>query len=147
MYGRSVQDGSAAERAKPAGSMLIDTDVLIWCLRGDRKAATFVEGDAARSLSIVTLMELMQGAKSRDEIRVIRRFLLQNEFQIIPLNEAIGHTAANFVEDFAMSHGVQLGDALVAATAKEHGLALATANVRHFRVIPGLELRAFRPSR
>ncbi len=38
-----------------------------------------------------------------------------------------------------------LGDALIAATALEHGLALLTGNKKHFAKLPGLNLEVFKP--
>jgi predicted nucleic acid-binding protein len=42
------------------------------------------------------------------------------------------------MEAFSLSHGLQIPDALIAATALEHGLPLNTKNVRHFQMTPGL---------
>lgn len=40
---------------------------------------------------------------------------------------------------FRRSHsGIGLGDYLIAGTAEVHGLTLATLNVRHFPMLPGL---------
>lgn len=47
--------------------------------------------------------------------------------------------------DVWMSHGLQLGDALIAASAIEHRLAVLTANVRHFGAVSGLQLETFAP--
>jgi predicted nucleic acid-binding protein len=38
-----------------------------------------------------------------------------------------------------------LADALIAATAQEHGLTLLTANVKHFSAIENLVVEAFVP--
>jgi predicted nucleic acid-binding protein len=40
---------------------------------------------------------------------------------------------------------VRAGDALVAATAVEHGLVLCTGNARHFKAIRDLKIKAFKP--
>jgi len=40
---------------------------------------------------------------------------------------------------------LQLGDALIAATALEHRLAVLTANTKHFSPIDGLRIEAFVP--
>jgi hypothetical protein len=90
-------------------------------------------------------MELYQGARSQREIRVIRRFFHEYAVRVIPINEAISHLAATLVEEHALKHGIRVADALIAATARETSSILATGNVRHFRPIPALELRAFRP--
>ena len=126
--------------------MIFDTDVLIWLFRGDRKAAGLVESCADRAVSVISLMELYQGARSRNEIKVIRRFFPDHEFRVLPVTESISHLAATLMEEHSLGHGLQLADALIAATARQTVLVLATGNVRHFRVIPQLEIRAFRPS-
>ena len=48
-----------------------------------------------------------------------------------------GHTC---VESFYLSHGLLIPDAVIAATALEHGGTLYTKNVRHFRMIEGLNV-------
>jgi predicted nucleic acid-binding protein len=125
--------------------MMFDTDVLIWVLRGDRTAAELLDRQAERSVSIVSLMELHHGARSKEESRAIRRFFVNNELELIPINESISHLAATLVEDHALRDGLRVADALIAATARDHGFILATGNVRHLRSVPGLELKAFRP--
>ena len=49
------------------------------------------------------------------------------------------------VENHALSHGMQLADALIAATAIETSLTLITANTRHYRFLPDISLRSYRP--
>ena len=125
--------------------MIFDTDVLIWVFRGNPAAANLLDGQAERAVSIVSIMELHQGARSRQESRVIRRFFQHNNFRVIPINESISHLAATLVEDHVLKDGLRVADALIAATARENGSILATGNVRHMRSIPGLDLKAFRP--
>jgi predicted nucleic acid-binding protein len=52
--------------------------------------------------------------------------------------------AAALVEEHASSAGLQVPDALIAATALERGATLATANARHFRAVPKLQVKTFR---
>ena len=125
--------------------MIFDTDVLIWVLRGNQSAADLLDGQAERALSIVSVMELHQGARSRQESRSIRHFLQNNNFRVIAITDSISHLAATFVEDHARKDGLGVADALIAATARENGIILATGNVRHLRSIAGLELKTFRP--
>lgn len=125
--------------------MIFDTDVLIWFFRGNPAAAALLDGQDERAVSIVSLMELHRGARSRLESKVIRRFFQENDFRVIPINESISHLAATLVEDHALKDGLRVADALIAATARENGAVLASGNVRHMRSIPALDLKAFRP--
>jgi predicted nucleic acid-binding protein len=125
--------------------MIFDTDVLVWASRGNLRAARTIDAATDRALSIVSFMELLQGARSKLETRQIRQSLRQLQFRILPLSEMIGATAAAIIEQHALAHGIQLADALIAATAIETDHPLCTANVKHFRPIRSLSRVAFRP--
>lgn len=125
--------------------MLVDTDVLIWFLRGKPSARAVIEDCPEVELSAVTYMELVQGARNRKELRLLRRTIAANAWRILPITEAISHRATTCVESHALSHGMQLADALIAATAIESGLTLITANTRHYRFLPDISLRRYRP--
>lgn len=90
-------------------------------------------------------MELLQGARSKLEARQIRQSLAQLRFRIVPLSESIGAVALTVIEQYASAHGIQVADALIAATAMEIGEPLCTGNVKHFRPIRGLSVVPFRP--
>ena len=47
------------------------------------------------------------------------------------------------MEALALRHGIQLGDALIAATALHNDLVLLTGNRKHFAPIDGLRIEAF----
>ncbi len=125
--------------------MIFDTDVLIWASRGNVNAARAIDSAPDRALAIVSFMELLQGARSRLEARQIQQSLRQLQFRILPLSEAIGGTAAALIEQHALAHGIQVADALIAATAMEFGRPLCTGNSKHFRSIRGLSCVVFRP--
>lgn len=58
---------------------------------------------------------------------------------IIPVSERIAWRAAEFMRTHRRSHpGIGLGDYLIAATVDTEGIELATLNVRHFPMFPGL---------
>ena len=89
-------------------------------------------------------MELLQGAKDKAQLRLNKSFLQAMHFHTLPLTENIGHRAAIYIEEYALAHGLRLADALVAATATEHALTLATSNIKHYRAITDLDLFEFR---
>jgi len=125
--------------------MQFDTDVLIWFLRGNAKAAKAIDAEQERFISIVTYMELVQGARSRLELRQIKNFLADAEFQVAPLTDGIGHRASIYAEEYGLGTSLGVADALIAATAAERNDRLCTGNSRHYRLIRDLEIRAFRP--
>lgn len=126
--------------------MVFDTDVVIWVLRGDAKAARTVDTETERAISIVTYMELIQGARNRQEARQIKAFLKEAEFQVLPLSDGIGHRASIYVEEYGLGTAIGVADALIAATVVELGERLCTANHRHYAPLKELETKVFRPS-
>jgi len=125
--------------------VLFDSDVLIWVLRDHVAAEQFVADGDTRSLSIITYMELVQGARDRQDLHRVKSMLHDFGFEMIPLSEAIGHRASIYLEEHTLSSGLEMADALVAATAVERNLRLGTANLKHYRPIKDLEIRPFRP--
>ena len=130
--------------AKVVG-MLIDTDVLIWFLRGRRSARVAIAECPSVELSAVNYMELVQGVRDKEELRMLRRTIRLNEWRVLPVTEDISYRATMYVENYSLSDGVRLADALIAASAVQAGLVLLTANSRHYRCIPDLAVEQYRP--
>jgi len=125
--------------------MIFDTDILIWVQRGNKKAATLIEGDEDRFISVQTYMELLQGARNKTHHKYIKDFLHEFEFFVLPFTENIGHRALIYVEEYALSSNMRSGDAIIAATAVENNMILVSSNIKHFKVVSELQLRAFKP--
>jgi predicted nucleic acid-binding protein len=125
--------------------LLIDTDVLIWLFRGRDSARKVLEKCSSIELSAVTYMELVQGMRNKDEFRLLRQTIHDFEWKTLPLSENISHRATVYIENYALSHGLQLADALIAASAVDSGSELLTANVKHYKMIPELELSRYKP--
>ena len=125
--------------------MLIDTDVLIWLFRGQPSASKALEKADRIQLSTITYMELVQGMRNKEEFRLLRQTIHERQWDILPLSENISHRATVYIENYALSHGMQLADALIAASAVESGAALMTANTKHYKVIPEIVLSTYRP--
>jgi predicted nucleic acid-binding protein len=123
--------------------MLFDTDIFIWVQRGNVKAAHLIERTEERFLSAQTYMELLQSASSKKQHHHVKEFLALFGFSVLQLTENIGHRACVYIEEYALSTGLRAGDAIVAATAAENNLILATCNAKHFRSIKDLRLKVF----
>ena len=126
-------------------AVIFDTDIFIWIQRGNARAAQLVENEDERFLSLQTYLELLQCAENRRQHEQTKFFLKDFNFDTLPLTENIGHRAAVYIEEYALSHGLRAGDAIVAATAAEHGLTLCTGNAKHFNPIRELKLKIFKP--
>jgi predicted nucleic acid-binding protein len=112
--------------------LLLDTDVLIDHLRGERRLSADGRG---MGVSVVSRCELFAG---RDEPQRLRRFLWP--MIEIPIDTAIAELAGMTRRDT----GIATPDALIAATALTHRIPLMTRNRRHFDRVA--ELRVVAPA-
>jgi predicted nucleic acid-binding protein len=118
--------------------MLLDTCIVIDLLRRNKAAAAFLKTMAEPpSLSVISLTELIAGAKSRKEERVIEKVVAT--LRVLPVTEEVGRRAGEWVKHYGASHSVDIPDALIAATAEHHRLPLATLNLKHFPMFPKLK--------
>ena len=125
--------------------MLVDTDVLIWHLRGYPKATQRLDQLPKLILSAITYLELVQGMRNRRELLALQKSLAMRQAERLPLTPAITERATVLMETLTLSHGLQVGDALIAATGLEHQLTVLTANTKHFSAVKGLRLEHFDP--
>jgi hypothetical protein len=125
--------------------ILIDSDVLIWLMRGHAGAKARLAQINPWRISTITYLELAQGCRSKEELQRAKRGLAAPQTQILPLTPAISEQAMALVEAHALADGLQLADALIAATALEHNLTLLTGNTRHFVAVETLKVERFEP--
>jgi predicted nucleic acid-binding protein len=109
--------------------LLVDTDIFIDHLRG---ASELEPGRHRLHYSVVTRAELLAGNSATD---LVARLLAP--FREIPVNRSIAERAGRV----ARESQVRLPDAIIAATALEGRLALATRNRKHFDGVRGLRIR------
>ena len=126
--------------------ILVDSDVLIAHLRGhDRARAWLLQArrdTGPLGASVVSVVEVAGGMRA-PERREVTRFLAS--LHLFSVTDRIAWRAAELMRSHRRSHaGIGLGDYLVAATAEVEGLDLATLNVRHYPMFPGLTA-PFRP--
>jgi hypothetical protein len=125
--------------------MLIDTDVLIWYLKGNDKAYQAIESSSNFFISVVTYMELVQGMRDKNELKNLRKALHIWNAKILYISEEISSKAMFYVEQHFLSHSMQLADALIGATAIAYGSPVLTGNDKHYKVLKDMEIKRFRP--
>jgi predicted nucleic acid-binding protein len=126
--------------------LIIDTDVLIWYLRGNARARKTVEDQIPFSISVITYMELIQGMKSKNEFKLFQRQINRWNTDIIQIDKEISSRGMFYVQEYSLSHSMFLADALIAATVVQNSEKLLTANDRHYRFIPNIECLKFKPT-
>ena len=125
--------------------MILDTDIIIWFLRGNEEAEKAIEEAVPFSVSIVTYMELLQGMRNKQEMEILKKAFEQMDVKIIPISEKISIRASELVEQYSLSHSMELADALIASTCIDQNEVLYTANDKHYRMIDGIQINVFRP--
>ena len=125
--------------------MLIDTDVLIWYMRGNKKAYKTIEKENSFSISVVTYIELVQGMRNKNELNCLRKSLREWNTKLLYISEEISSKAMFYVEKHYLSHSLQLADALIGATAVAYSLPILTSNDKHYKMIKDIQIKKFRP--
>ncbi|MDW8320014.1 MAG: type II toxin-antitoxin system VapC family toxin [Armatimonadota bacterium] len=118
---------------------VVDTDILIDFARGVAQAGNFLQEQAHRGrilVSVVSAMELVAGCRDSMQLHAVQEFLAN--LHILPLTPVSSRRALSLMEQYFLSHGLLLADAMIAATAIEYSVPLYTKNVRHFYVIHDL---------
>jgi hypothetical protein len=119
---------------------LIDTDVLVDCLRGTVPAQGWLKQQAQEPFSVpaVAAMELVMGCRDRGDLDRIPRFLAT--FEVIWPETSEFAAAYQLLLTHRLSSGLNTPDCLIAATALSRNARLYTFNLRHFQVVPGLDV-------
>lgn len=121
--------------------LLLDTDILIGVLRGNPQAGRWLEslGDQRVGISVLTWMEILQGARDRQEQE---RLVAQlDDYHLVLLKASDSERALRWFEDYHLSHGAGIMDCLIGASALRLGKPFYTLNVKHFRVFPKVNVQ------
>ena len=122
--------------------IIIDTDIFIDYFRGVSEAGNYIESLSInqRGTTDVTLMELFSGARDKKQLSTIIKFIEENGFRIFPITTVSSKTATELVKKYALSRGLRMPDALVAAIVISVDGTFVTGNKKHFEFIEDLKL-------
>jgi tRNA(fMet)-specific endonuclease VapC len=135
--------------------LILDSSVLIAAERKGRNARQTLSEIAQRAagedvaLSVVTLIELAHGAvrANSPERKAMRRQFIHELTAAVPVHPVTVPVAlrAGQLDGENTAKGVRLAlsDLLIGVTALELGYRIATGNLRHFQMVPGLEIVPF----
>lgn len=121
--------------------ILVDSNILIRFSRGDHEAANWLKINDELMVSVVTELELLVGSRDKRHLKETKTFL--SRFPVIDITPEISRRAAKLIEEYNLSHNLQVADSLIAATALVSDLELATINKKDFRYISGLKLAEY----
>jgi predicted nucleic acid-binding protein len=125
--------------------MVIDSDVLIWYIRGNKNAQNAVNSNIPFKVSVINYMEIIQGMKDKKELKLLQKYLKKWSVNIIQISENISTRAMFLVEDYFLSHSLELGDAIIASTTLENQETILTGNDKHYKFIPNIQIQKFKP--
>jgi hypothetical protein len=115
-------------------TVLIDSDILIEVTRGRNQdvVSRWVKlslSEIPVLYSPVTAAEIWAGALPREQNLIQELF---GPMQCVPIDAEVGRQAGDFLRQYHRSHSLELGDALIAASAMRSHAALWTRNRKHF---------------
>lgn len=123
-------------------NILLDTNIVIYLLEGDRSTVAYVERfkDHQFCISIITWIELLAGSfHNKKTIKEIRPDV--GHFMRLPLTEYVALLSAEILQnEFKKRKRPLFQDSVIAATAIHHRMPLMTNNPRDFRGIKNLKL-------
>lgn len=132
--------------------LILDSSAAVAAERGGRNAKRLLQdvffrtGDNDVAISAITVLEMAHGLARADspERRERRQRFLDQLISVVPVHSVTTTTAlrAGAIDGQSQSKGIRipLGDLLIGSTALELGYSVGTHNVRHFQLIPGLNV-------
>lgn len=122
---------------------LLDTDVLIWILRGRDEIIDRVSQLKEKSpvcISVISIAEIYQNIFP-SELTTTEEFL--NLHNIFEVDAKIAKIAGLYFQQFHKQlNSLSLADCLIAATVNAHDVTLVTLNTKHF---PMEDIQIFNP--
>jgi tRNA(fMet)-specific endonuclease VapC len=120
--------------------ILCDTNIVVEIFKGNKEIIELVEtvGLDNVAISSITVMELYYGALNKRELNKIKKNL--KAIQIVNIDYDISKMAIKLTEQYSKSHGLQIPDAIIAATAIVWGVKIYTLNLKDFKYIEGIKL-------
>jgi len=120
--------------------VLCDTNIFIHAFNGDAKTISALQSIGYDNilLSNITVMELYQGMGNKEELQEMKKKI--KYYDVIEVDVETSKLATQLIDQFNLSHGLLIPDAIIAASALIHRIELFTYNVKDFQFIPDIKL-------
>ena len=120
--------------------VLCDTNIFISAFNGRQDAIDQLNeiGLEQIALSAITVMELLQGMGNKNELAQMKKRI--KFYDVVQIDSAISAKAIELIESYRLSHGLQIPDAIIAATSIVYQSPLQTYNLKDFDFIPEVAL-------
>jgi predicted nucleic acid-binding protein len=113
----------------------LDSDILIWQLKGEKKAQDLLRRLSEEgvelwigSLQRLELVFFMKSAEAKDTRLLLSRFKTQS------VTQEIVDKGGELYRQWNPSHGIDINDAILAATVEITGGKIYTLNTKHFPI-------------
>jgi len=119
--------------------ILCDSNVMIDWINHRQKALNDLQLLNGRiGISVITEYEIIAGAIDLNMQKQLEKFL--KNCIIVHIDDKISELGIHLYKKYKLSHGLDMPDSLIAATAIELKLPLFTYNTKDFRFISGIYL-------
>jgi predicted nucleic acid-binding protein len=120
-------------------SFLLDSNILVDYLRNRPEAVEFFDAlSAAPKISAITVAELYAGVREGREREILDQ--LVSDIEVVDVDNEIAVMGGLLRRQYLKSHGLEIADAIIAATARREGAEMVTLNKKHFPMFSNISV-------
>ena len=119
---------------------MCDTNIFINWFNNDKQTIDKLEeiGLENIAVSVITIMELIQGVDNKEQLQRLKKKI--KNYTIIDFTDEVSKLSLKLIENYKLSHNLQIPDAIIGATAISYKIPLFSYNTKDFIFMPKLVL-------
>ena len=120
--------------------ILCDTNIFIHAFNSDADTIKQLNQIGLENvvLSAITVMELYQGMGNKTKLAQMKKKI--KYYDVVEVDKDTSVLATGLIESYRLSHGLQIPNAIIGASAVVHQIELFTYNTKDFSFIPNIQL-------
>ncbi len=112
---------------------LVDTNLIIWVLRGDKRYEDLLQRWKYKGSLSVSAIAIAEIYKNVYPAELAKTEAILDQFEVWDVTSEIAKQAGFYWQQYSKRYkSLHIFDSIIAATAKVHKLTLFTLNIRHF---------------